>query len=193
MFNAKSLLIVALLFLCSCSSGTGFKSVPAPALLSDGVIVLSRPAPMVSNVSGEISALGFLPVQAAPSGVWLAINSAGTTLSLMDGDKVLSSVSGEGIQKIKPGEYKLMHKQRSALWYAPDSYFSARNLPVPPQGDRLRFRRGALGDFVLFINKETPIHSGPIWLDEIGGIRMNENDISRIYYRLPVGATIEVK
>ena len=86
-----------------------------------------------------------------------------------------------------------MHKQRNPLWYAPDSYFKARLLPLPAEGDRSRFRRGALGEFVLFVDKDTPIHSGPFGSEEIGGIRLEEDDISRLYYQLELGATIRVE
>ncbi|MBX7136669.1 MAG: L,D-transpeptidase [Oligoflexia bacterium] len=162
------------------------------ALMKDGVIVIARSVPPVSEVAPE-SVLAFLPVSAAHTGVWLSIQSATGNIALMDGETMINAMQGEGIQKIKPTTYHLLHKQRNALWYAPDSYFEQRHLAVPAKGDRQRFRRGALGDFVLYIDKDTPIHSGPIWLDEIGGVRMSEEDLSRIYYRLPVGAPIEVK
>lgn len=111
----------------------------------------------------------------------------------MNGDTVAQAFSGEGIENLSPGNYNLLHKQRNALWYAPAGYFQKRNQQVPPDGDRSRFRRGALGAFALFLNKETPIHSGPVWSDEIGGIRLSENDISRLYYAVELGAPIEVQ
>jgi hypothetical protein len=132
-------------------------------------------------------------IQATHSGTWLSINSIERSIRLMSGDSVISTASGDGLDKVTPGTYQLLHKQRNALWYAPDSYFSSRNLPVPPQGDKSRFRRGALGDFVLYINKDTPIHSGPFWSTDIGGIRLEDSELSRIYYQLPVGAEIEIR
>jgi hypothetical protein len=111
----------------------------------------------------------------------------------MDGDKEVNVITGEGVEKLKPGIYQLLHKQRNALWYAPDSYFSARDLAIPAQGDRSRYRRGALGDFVLYIDKDTPIHNSPIWDDEIGGVRLDDADMSRLYYALEVGAAVEVR
>jgi hypothetical protein len=111
----------------------------------------------------------------------------------MEGDKEISVSSGEGFENLKPGTYHVLHKQRNALWYAPDSYFSSRSLPLPAQGDRSRFRRGALGEFVLYVDKETPIHSGPVWSAEVGGVRLGSADLSRMYYSLDVGAPIEVR
>jgi hypothetical protein len=111
----------------------------------------------------------------------------------MDGDSPVTVASGEGIDSLKPGQYQVLHKQRNALWYAPDQYFTERGLKVPPQGDKSRYLRGALGDFVVFINKDTPIYSGPIWTEEIGGVRLSDDEMSRLYYRMEVGVPIEVR
>ena len=161
--------------------------------LQDGLIMVSRPLPKVSMPSPrDMHAL--LPLHAAQSETWLSINRISKTINLMQGNQRLSVAEAqEGVDELAPGVYQLLHKQRNALWYAPDVYFSHRRLMIPPQGDRSRFRRGALGDFVLFINKDTPIHSGPVWLDEIGGVRLREEELSKLYYQLSVGAVVEIK
>jgi hypothetical protein len=184
------------LILIGCSGCSSSSSAPAKqdvAWLRDGMIAISRPLPGASSIA-DTRALAFMPViQATHSGTWLSISSAEKSVKLMSGDSVITSASGDGLEKVTPGTYQLLHKQRNALWYAPDSYFSSRNLTVPPQGDKSRFRRGALGDFVLYINKDTPIHSGPFWSSDIGGIRLDDSELSRIYYQLPVGAEIEIQ
>jgi hypothetical protein len=111
----------------------------------------------------------------------------------MDGASTVYKFKGEGLGQVVPGRYELLHKQRNPLWYAPDAYFAKRGLMVPPAGDRARFRRGALGDFVLFLNKDTPIHSGPIWSEDLGGARLDENDLSRVYYKVEAGTPIQVE
>ena len=137
--------------------------------------------------------LGFLPAIGAYAGHWLSIDTSAKKVVLMEGDRVVDAAAVENLGNVKAGTYQLLHKQRNPLWYAPDGYFSRRNLKVPPQGDRSRYRRGALGDFALFIDKDTPIHSSPVWADDVGGIRVAEGDLSRLYYRLDVGSFIEVK
>lgn len=162
--------------------------------LKDGMIAISRPVPATSELSST-SMLGFMPVKAAAVhiGPWISIDRQNKVLALMEGDKEISSLSGQGLENLKPGTFQILHKQRNALWYAPDSYFQVRGLDVPGQGDRSRYRRGALGDFVLYVDKNTPIHSGPIWNPEIGGVRLNDSDISKLYYSVEVGSAVEVR
>ncbi len=157
------------------------------------MIAVSRPVPVATDGSAA-SILGFMPLQAKTHvGSWLSIDRSSKNLALMEGERQVNLLSGEGVTELKPGTYHIVHKQRSALWYAPDSYFAARNEPVPAQGDKNRYRRGALGEFVLYLDKDTPIHNGPIWSAEIGGVRLSDSDISRLYYSLDIGSTIEVR
>lgn len=160
--------------------------------LKEGSILVARPLPEAEQISMQ-TLLGFLPHKELESrGKWLALDRNSETIKIMNGAKELSSISAPGLSALKPGTYKIAHKQRNALWHAPDEYFTARNLSVPPKGDRERFRRGALGDFVLFLDKDTPIHSGPIAAKEIGGIQVTEKELSRIYYLLEVGSVVQV-
>lgn len=198
--------------LLSLSACTGAKQATSSEVSSewmmDGKIVISRPAPALSErlpavagagLAGALpeSLLGFMPVKsdkrAERAGSWLSINLKTLEINLMTGEKEIGSLSGQGIGKLSPGTYKLLHKQRQPLWHAPDAYFVSRGLPVPPNGDKARLRRGALGEYVLFLNETTPIHSGPIWSDEVGGVRMTESDLAKLYNALEIGATIEVR
>jgi hypothetical protein len=111
----------------------------------------------------------------------------------MEGSKEIAQGAIEGVSSLRPGTFSVRHKQRSALWHAPEEYFAARGLEVPAAGTKARFLRGALGEFALFIDKDTPIHSGPIATDEIGGIRAEEDLLSQLYYSLEVGSPIEVR
>ncbi len=183
------------LLLCGCGrshSQTNVAPVPEQTLLSSGQIVIARPIPNVST-SDELKMLGFLPIQGVHAGLWLVLDSSSGSLTLMEGESPVTSTKAEGLSHLRPGKYQVLHKQRSALWYAPDSYFSDRNIPVPGQGDKSRYRRGALGEFVVYLAKDFPLHSGPVWSPEIGGLKLPELELSRIYYKIPVGADVEVK
>lgn len=162
--------------------------------LPSGSLLISKAIPEVSQSSASQSLLGFIPV--IPSldvkGSWISIDSSTKTVSLMNGDAVARTFSAQ-VGELPKGEFQLLHKQRAPLWYAPDSYFAARRLNVPAQGDRSRFRRGALGEYALFINKDTPIHSGPVWLDEIGGIRISDAEMMQLYPIFEIGDRVVIK
>ena len=148
---------------------------------------------LANRTTEPLSMFGFLPTSLSQAGSWVQIDTQAKKLVLMDGDKVVFETAADGADHLAPGKYQVLHKQRSALWYAPDAYFTSRSLPVPPEGDRARFRRGALGDFAIFLGKDLPVHSGPVWSSEIGGVRLDEADISRLYYSIDVGGSVEVK
>lgn len=99
---------------------------------------------------------------------------------------------GFDASKLPAGTYTIAHKQRNPLWYAPDEYFSARGLKVPDQGDKMRFLRGAYGDFALFLDADKAIHSGPFDLQEISGIRCEEKEMSKIFYSMEVGDRVQI-
>ncbi|NQV20936.1 MAG: ribulose-phosphate 3-epimerase, partial [Rhodospirillales bacterium] len=59
--------------------------------------------------------------------------------------QLIKSLGVKAGVSLNPGTYALQHKQKRPLWYASDEYFAKRQLPIPPPGDRQRYRRGALG------------------------------------------------
>lgn len=160
-----------------------------------GVIALARPVPaIVAAQSSEMP--GFMPtLQAikASDSSWLSINRKNNSIEIKTGDKVIGEIKANGVEELSPGTYQIVHKQRRPLWYAPDSYFVEREIEVPPEGDQSRYLRGALGDFVLFLDRETPIHNSPIWCKDVGGIQMQETDISKLYYMLEIGSNVVIK
>jgi hypothetical protein len=178
----------SILTLLSCSFGSPSST---REFLADGSLMISRSLPPPAAPQNTTT-LGLLPTYGAHTGTWLLIDTGARTASLMEGDTATVVAPAEGTDTVRPGRFQLLHKQRNPLWYAPPSYFQQRQLPVPPEGDRARFRRGALGDFVLYITKEIPVHSGPVWTDDVGGIRLDDTSLSKMYYMLPVGAPIEI-
>ena len=82
-------------------------------------------------------------------------------------------------------------KQEDPLWYAPDSYFTKRGITIPAPFAEERFRRGALGAFALFLDGGIPIHTGPFWSEEVGGLRISEEAGAALFAAIPLGTVIE--
>jgi hypothetical protein len=166
--------------------------------LGNGEILLARAVPGVVDLGpkSQLRAMGFLPSGIYPtiSGPWLEISRDEKLVRLMNGADVVREIVAEGVSRLQPGNFSIVLKQRAPLWYAPDSYFSNRALPLPKSGDQDRYRRGALGEFALFIAENIPLHSGPVDTDEVGGVRiLSGEDMSRVYYTLAIGSSVVVK
>lgn len=197
--TGKNFIVAA--FLClslaSCASrldsAGASKSIKGEKYISDGVLALVRAAPAASVGKDSGRLFGFVPLVSLHQGTWLSIKRDEKKIELFDGDRLLSSTDTPGLDRMTPGTYQVLHKQKAPLWYASDEYYQKRGMAVPPQGDRSRYLRGALGDFAIFIDKDLPLHSGPVWTPEVGGLRLDEASISRIYYTLSVGSIVEIK
>jgi hypothetical protein len=184
-------------------SGCAFWS-PSPkdksAWLPSGSIVIARRAPAPS--AAEFRALGFsasttpnqnLAIAALQRGTWLDIDRTLREARVMEGEKVIDKIQSEDLFALTPGSYQVVHKQRNPLWYASDDYFSRRNQEIPLASAQERYRRGALGDYVIFIDERTPLHDAPLKSPEVGGARLAEKDIAKIFYRLDTGARVVVR
>jgi hypothetical protein len=124
---------------------------------------------------------------------WIEIDSKSKKVRVFRGKSKIKEFLGEGEVIAQVGLYSLQHKQKNPLWYAPDDYFLKRKLSVPPAEDRIRYRRGALGDFVIYPTTTFPIHSSPVLASEVGGLRVNRADLSAVYYMLPIGTAVIIK
>ena len=209
---SKSILLVSGLFLmanlvgCSAfhsSSGSGVEQ-----FASSGTVILSgvlsgrpveaetaqvaesKPVSMAPLVGFLPPTLGFIP---ADNETWLEIDRLTKTVVLFKGKNKIKEMQGEGSVSIDAGEYFIQQKQKHPLWYATDDYFSRRRLSIPSKEDPLRYRRGAYGPFAIFPSTNFPIHSGPVWSSDVGGLRISKGDLSAIYYTLPVGAPVVIK
>lgn len=183
--------LLVLTTLVGCSARRPIAEPEGADVKSNGLISLTRLAPTVTNTPHSV--LGFIPVDSDRVGKWISIDASKGLITLMEGQEAIASAQAEGKMKLEPGRYNILHKQRSPLWYAGDSYFLKRGLSVPGSGDKIRYRRGALGDFALFIDKETSLHSSPVWTDEVGGLRISDEEIRKIYYSVDIGSLIEIK
>lgn len=141
--------------------------------------------------------VGFFPLsiqfKPADNEVWMQIVKEKNQIEVYKGKELIKSISAEGSIALAPGEYPLQHKQRNPLWYAPDEYFSKRELRVPPRGDHFRYRRGALGNYAVYPTMDFVIHSGPFWSEEVGGLKVSEADLASIFVMLYVGTPVIVK
>lgn len=200
---------------CSASSSSpGMASMQPVTLdsryLSSGTLILSHKIPerdqspasdmaVAENSQSKLLAplIGYFPpgfaYLPADNETWLEISRESKMVVLHKGNALIKEIQGEGSVDLKPGEYYLQHPQKDPLWYATDDYFKKRRLTVPPDGNRLRYRRGALGKYALYITTTFPIHCGPVWVEDVGGLRVSQADLSSIYYMLPRGTPIIVK
>lgn len=175
-----------------CLSQSAAPEVSQPAnWMRQGSITISSPLP------GKVSAadrtmLGFLPADAAHRGTWLSIDTDKKTATLMQGNTSVISAAIKACSKLAAGSYELLLKQKEALWHAPDEYFANRHMSIPAAGDESRYLRGALGEFVLYIDRDMPMHDASIWSEEVGGIQIEEQDMARLYYQLEVGSLVEI-
>lgn len=110
---------------------------------------------------------------------------------MRDGLRV-SEAPAEGLSSLAPGVYEVALKQDSASWHAASEYYSRRNLPLPGEGTQDRFLRGALGHHVIYLDDQTPIHSGPLWLREIGGVRIAPEYMQALYEQIQVGTFVQI-
>jgi hypothetical protein len=136
--------------------------------------------------------IGFIP---ASNQVWGEIDRKTKTFTIHRGQSVIAEMPGQGDVPLNPGTYSVQHKLTRPKWYAPDSYFENRGLEVPAdsQAPRARYRRGALGNYALYVTEDWAIHSSMEYSPEVGGFRVGQNDLASIYYLLPVGSSIKIK
>ena len=158
-----------------------------------------RGSPAIEHFDSE-----FLP---ADNEFWLLVERSGSpreaagsqsvTLKVFKGENaLLGSVEAEApgdLASLEAGTYFLRHKQTSPFWYAPDSYFTKRDLDMPASDSDARFRGGALGSHALYAFESFPIHNSPLWNPEVGGIRASGSELGKLYEQLPLGARVVLK
>jgi len=169
------------------------QSSQATAQQNGGFVTLVRLAKDIRSLDSSSSLLGFLPLRSQKAQKQLIIDTTSGKLIVKQNDQVLEEVELDLKEKLDKGSYKIVHKQRAPLWYAPDSYFANRHLSVPAEGDSARFRRGALGDFAMFLDNDTPLYSSPVETNEVMGINLGEDLMKKIYYTLEIGSVVEIR
>jgi len=143
------------LALSACAVLSQHSAADRGAWLASGSIVISSPLPSASTPA-PLRMLGFLPTRLSQQTFWLAVDKDAGTLSLMQGESSVFSAEAEGLERLKPGIYSVLHKQRDPSWHAPDSYFTLRQLPVPPQGDKSDSDGGRWAVWCCILTKTRP-------------------------------------
>lgn len=165
---------------------------PNLGIVESGSIGLSRPIPQVASLTSHQPLLGFIPTKHTLRAPRLELHRSSDKVVVVTRDGDRKELQGIGIEQLQAGVYSVALKQRAPLWYAPTSYFESRGLDVPPEGNKERFRRGALGEYTVFLSDQTPLHSGPVASPDIGGVQFAESDIKGLFDAAEVGMTVEV-
>lgn len=171
--------LLLVILLASCSS----KKTIYP---DSGSFVIARPAPIIFTGGNSGSLLGFF---GNPS---VVIDRSQKEIVISGSESIRVKISG--VENLSGSEAIVSLKQKDPVWYAPEEYFRKRGLLVPPDYSRDRFLKGVLGEYVLYLNDEIPLHSGRFELDEVGGVRaLDLKTFSKVYYALNVGSKVSIK
>lgn len=178
-------------FILGCHGRTTVDLDHSSTLLSSkvqpGSVTVARLAPPITNSSGSgvSSSFGFmgsdftrsnssnLLPSVAPNTILLTLSNE--TIALNSPATGFKSARASGLNRVTPGNYSIAMKLENPSWYAPDTYFSKRELSVPPANDRLRYRKGAFGSAVVYLNNGIPIHSSEIEDSDVEGIKVPED------------------
>lgn len=188
-------IIVAGFFTTSVVGCTSFRTMTNSGgpWLESGSLALSRPVPTQGvPTRSHTASLGASTVAESEAARIVVSRSDRTITALRPGTPPMV-VKAEGAQHLPPGSFSVTVKEENPLWYAPSEYFSKRSLEIPEEGSRARFMRAALGNRALYLNNQAPIHSGPVWLDEIGGIQVRQPEMEQLYSMIAIGTRVEVR
>ena len=203
MFRLVSGAIILVMTGCATSS---FNPTPTERWLPDGSLGLVRPVPRISVVS-EARAQPKIEMFAEPKARMrapsempsndlvprLTIETTKHTITLSRPGEAPITMKAQGAYALKKGTYSVALKQEDPLWYAPPTYFLRRGIKVPADGSKARFMRGALGHQALFFDKQVAIHSGPVWNEEIGGVKLSREEMTQLFETVSIGTQVEVK
>jgi hypothetical protein len=195
-----SSLMTSLGMLTAC--GITSSSTSDKAWLRDGSLALSRPVPSVSTSPSTSTEAASPRASLRPVSTDLTQSSESSSIVISRKEKTLTAINPgaapitiktEGAQYLPEGSFSVTLKEENPLWYAPREYFLKRSMVIPEEGSRERFKRAALGPKTIFLNNHTPIHSGPVWMQEIGGIRLSAAEMQQVFSAITVGTRVEVR
>ena len=123
----------------------------------------------------------------------LIIESRKHSLTVSVPGKTAVTIKAQGAYALKAGSRTVVAKEVDPVWKAPRTYFLRRGLAVPDKSSSAGSLRGALGHQALVLSGDVALHSGPIWNDDIGGVRVSPQDMALLFDMVPVGAVVEVR
>lgn len=115
--------------------------------------------------------------------------STGSYILLSNGEEQ------QWIFKTPKGKFTIKGKTTSPVWIKPDWAFVEEGLPIPPVAHSSRYEYGVLGDYALSLGQGYMIH-GTLYQRFLGlpvthgCIRLNDNDLKLVYYRLAIGSKV---
>jgi hypothetical protein len=148
--------------------------------------------------------LGFSPTSTDENGLIrqrpvARIDRSESTIAIngMDEPGIVRQIS----ESIPAGAYKVGLIQRNPRWYAPDSYYTQRNLNVPPAGSAPRFLKGALGIGAIFLQPlntlnsllQVPLHCAKEFTEDVGGVQLPEDTYLELQRALKLGNTVVIE
>jgi L,D-transpeptidase YbiS len=150
--------------------------------------------------------------QQAPAGHYIVVDTARNRLSILHRQEVLLTAlasTGSGTILNDPdrpgtrwifdtprGEFTIQSKLTNPLWVKPDWAFLEEGLGIPTDAEQ-RLEPGVLGDYALGFGKGYFIH-GTLYARLLGQnvthgcIRLNDNDLRRVYQLSNVGTTVMI-
>lgn len=143
-------------------------------------------------------------------GKYIVISLDEHRLYLMEGERVLWSTSvgtGTGTRLEGAGQewdfstprgmFRVQRKEKNPRWYVPDWAFVERGVPIPEEGDPVRWEEGMLGTTALYLGEGIAVHGTdkPALLGQAvshGCIRMTNEDARRLYHEVEVGTPVMI-
>lgn len=123
----------------------------------------------------------------------LVIESSTHTLTLSIPGQASVKMNAQGAYALTKGTFKVQQKVTDPTWKAPPTYFLRRGLQIPEEGSPAQLVKGALGRQALFMSDTVAIHNSAVWSAEVGGVRLANDDMARLFESVKTGATVEVR
>lgn len=140
--------------------------------------------------------LGYIPPSKSftveEATAWIKIDRRAQELHVMRGEKSVFTASTQGVLELEKGSYTVESKETNPLWRASRNYFLSRNLHVPAENESSILRRGALGSLALRLPNQQFVHSAKHFSQEVGGLRLKESDMKKVYSLIDPGTKIVI-
>jgi len=157
-----------------------------------GKIEISGPIPTKTTIT-TAALFAFMPTNINGNNFWLSINKSTGFVTLFNNNLEIKKYNLKKINNIQEGRFEISLKQKKALWYAPDEYFTNRKLAIPENNSRARFLKAALGEHVLYLSNNIAIHDSIVEIKELPSLIIPSKKLKEIYKLLKVGATVVIE
>lgn len=156
---------------------------------SSGTVRANEYAPRVGGTIAKLNAPSEVEQNALPK---IVIETTRHTVTVVVPGKTPILMKAQGAYTLKVGSRMVVGKELDPVWKAPPTYFLRRGLEVPSNESPERFLRGALGKKAIVLDGAVALHSGPMWNDDVGGVRISAQDMALLFEMVPVGARVDI-